>query len=234
MKGLGLVTNFLILTAELFVKVKETNSFRAPSFATRQSIPQRTRSNVRSALTRRYLTTDVFMSPFFDMNPVFSVEQPALFCTMYWLAANMVYLLRRSCIRNMSTTKLLQIRLARENGVTIPLYFTNLLVWQIFVNFLFPMLEPTSRLFGYVSFYYFYPNASGMGIIFEPVAVQGLHMNKRAKHQIRLDWHRFSVNVGPPGRDGFRHPPSVERNMPHLDVPKLGWKHWPWRRKHHV
>ena len=229
MKGRGLG---LLLT--LFVNVKETNSFRAPSFATRQNMSQKIKSTVQPALTRRYLTMDALMSPFFDVSPVFSAKQPAPFFTMYWLAANTVYLLRRSCIRNMSTTKLLQIRLTRENGVTIPLCLTNLLIWQLFVNFLFPMLEPTSRLFGYVSFYYFYPNASGMGIIFEPVAVQGLNMSKRAKHQIRLDWHRFSVNIGPPGRDGFRHPPSVERNLPHLDVPKLGWKHWPWRRKHHV
>eukprot|EP00814_Leptocylindrus_danicus_P012063 CAMPEP_0116013676 /NCGR_PEP_ID=MMETSP0321-20121206/5859_1 /TAXON_ID=163516 /ORGANISM="Leptocylindrus danicus var. danicus, Strain B650" /LENGTH=67 /DNA_ID=CAMNT_0003483253 /DNA_START=286 /DNA_END=489 /DNA_ORIENTATION=- len=57
-------------------------------------------------------------------------------------------------------------------------------------------------------------------------------MSKRAKRQIRLDWHRFSVNVGNVGRDGYRHPPSVELNLPHLDVPAKGWKHWPWRRRH--
>lgn len=158
-------------------------------------------------------------------------EQSTIFLTIYCLVANIIYLLRRSCVRNMPKRKLLQIRMTRENGVTIPLYITNLIAWQLFVNFIFPMLEPTSRVFGYVSFYYFYPNANGLGIVFEPLSVQDQPMSKRAKHQIRLDWHRFSVNVGNVGRDGYRHPPSVERNLPHLDVPQLGWKHWPWRRK---
>lgn len=159
-------------------------------------------------------------------------QQPVLFYTIYSFLANMIYLQRRSQIRNMHKRKLLQIRLTRETGVSIPLYMTNLLVWQFFVCIIFPLLEPLSRLFGHVSFYYFYPNASGLGIIFEPVAVQDLSMNKRAKHQVRLDWHRFSVNVGGIGRDGYRHPPSVEKNLPHLDVPRLGWKHWPWRRRY--
>ncbi|KAL3776318.1 hypothetical protein ACHAWO_002712 [Cyclotella atomus] len=132
----------------------------------------------------------------------------------------------------MSKRRLLQVRISREDGVSIPLYITNLLAWQFFVTFIFPFLEPIARLLGHVSFYYFYPNASGLGIVFEPLSVQDQSMNKRVKYQTRLDWHRFSVNVGGIGRDGYRHPPSVERNLPHLDVPRLGWKHWPWRRKY--
>lgn len=161
-----------------------------------------------------------------------SLKHPIIFCTIYSFLANMIYLQRRSCIRNMPKRKLLQIRTTREDGVSIHLYITNLLVWQIFVTFIFPILEPIARLFGHVSFYYFYPNASGLGIIFEPLSVQDQPMNKRVKYQTRLDWHRFSVNVGGIGRDGYRHPPSEEWNLPHLDVPRLGWKHWPWRRKY--
>ena len=89
-------------------------------------------------------------------------------------------------------------------------------------------------MFGHVFFYYFYPNARGLGVILELLLVQSFPVSNRAKHQIRVKWHRFSVDVGVVGTDGYRHPPSVERNLPHLDAPKLGLKHWPWRRRRSV
>ena len=146
----------------------------------------------------------------------------------------MAYLLRRSHLRNMPKRKLLQIRLAREAGVNLPLYVINIIIWQLFVTILFPILELILRLFEHVSYYYFYPNASGFGIILEPLSAQSLSMSERAKHQIRCDWHRFSVNIGAIGRDGYRHPPSISKNAPHIDIPRKGLKHWPWRRKHVV
>jgi hypothetical protein len=179
------------------------------------------------------VTTQAFLVHQHVPHGISPIVSSFVYCTIYLLATNLIYLFRRSSIRNMPKRKLLQIRITRD-GVTVPLYITNLVAWQLFVNFVFPILEPMSRLFGYVSFYYFYPNASGLGVIFEPLSVQDQSMTKRAKHQIRLDWHRFSVNVGNIGRDGYRHPPSVERNLPHLDVPILGWKHWPWRRKYSI
>jgi len=168
-------------------------------------------------------------------SPVFNqlIPTPGLF-TVYFLLANTIYLFRRSHLRKIPKRRLLKIRTTREEGVKIPLYIANIIAWQIFTLVVFPFLEVISRIFGYVSFYYFYPNASGCGIIFEPLAIQHLPMSKRTKQQIRLDWHRFSVNVGNVGRDGYRHPPSLERNLPHLDVPQLGWKHWPWRRRYPV
>ena len=42
---------------------------------------------------------------------------------------------------------------------------------------------------------------------------------------------RFKIHIGGIGRDGYRHPPSIVTNLPHLDIPKKGLKHWPWRRK---
>lgn len=194
------------------------------------------------------------ISTIIPQNPTFAIPT-------HFILTNIIYILRRSQIRNMSKRKLLQIRLTREDGVSLRLHATNIFVWQLFVIFIFPFLEPMSRLFGYVSFYYFYPNASGLGtflmiyhsfilidnfrssfsfsffftgIIFEPLSAQQLSMSKRTKSQIRCDWHRFSFNVGAVGRDGYRHPPSIERNVPHLDIPKLGWKHWPWRRRCNV
>ena len=160
--------------------------------------------------------------------------QSTIYISIYIFITNLTYLLRRSHIRKMPKRKLLQIRLAREAGVSIPLYITNIFIWQLFVTILFPSLELISRIFGYVSYYYFYPNASGFGIIWEPLSAQSLSMSERAKHQIRCDWHRFSVNVGAIGRDGYRHPPSVSKHAPHIDIPMKGLKHWPWRRKMNV
>jgi len=65
----------------------------------------------------------------------------------------------------------------------------------------------------------------------EPRNVQHLRQAERAKHQIRIDWHRFDLNIGNIGRQGYRHPPAVSMNLPHIDMPKKGMKHWPWRRK---
>ena len=133
----------------------------------------------------------------------------------------------------MPKRKLLKIRITREEGVSWPLYFVIIAVWQLFVS-LFPFVEPIARVFGMVSFFYSYPNAGGVGLLLEPVSVQHLKMNKRSKKQIRFDWHRFKVNVGNVGRDGFRHPPCVEKNLPHIDMPSKGLKHWPWRRRHQI
>lgn len=133
----------------------------------------------------------------------------------------------------MSKRKLLKIRTTREDGVSWSLFFTTIITWQTFVA-LFPMVETIARIFGMVSFFYSYPNAGGLGVIVEPLAIQDLSMNKRVKHQIRLDWHRFNVNIGEIGRDGFRHPPCVKKNVPHVDMPSKGLKHWPWRRRHKI
>ncbi|KAL7444502.1 hypothetical protein ACHAXM_009361 [Skeletonema potamos] len=171
--------------------------------------------------------------PFLPSILSFVTRRRTLFA-LYILIANTTYLHRRSHLRKMTKRKLLQIRTTREEGVNIGMYITNIVAWQVFVTCIFPILEPLSRIFGYVSFYYFYPNANGCGIIFEPLSVQHLPMKKRQRSQLRLDWHEFSVNVGNIGRDGFRHPPCVVRNLPHLDIPRLQMKHWPWRRKHRL
>ena len=90
-------------------------------------------------------------------------SSPTISIPAYCFVANFIYICRRSSIRNMSKRKLLKIRLTREEDVSLQLYITNVLTWQLFVTLVYPLLEPMSRLFGYVSFYYFYPNASGMG-----------------------------------------------------------------------
>ena len=149
----------------------------------------------------------------------------------YILSANLVYLARRSQLRNMPKRTILRIRTTREPGVSRRLFFVLVISWQLFVLTIFPLAEPVARLFGRTVLYYTYPNAHGAGIILEPLDVQHLPASKRTREQIRFDWHRFSVNRGGVGRDGYRHPPAVKLNLPHIDLPRRGLKHWPWRRK---
>lgn len=153
----------------------------------------------------------------------------------YQVGCNFIYLARRSHLRNMSKRELFRIRLTREENMSKVVHLVSILTWQAFVA-VFPFIEIFLRIFFQkVAFFYGYPNANGFGIILERLDKQHLvKPNQRSKHQIRFDWHRFKVNVGDIGRDGYRHPPTVELNRPHLDIPSLGMKHWPHRRRYHV
>ena len=151
--------------------------------------------------------------------------------TIYMATSNVLYLFRRAKLRQTTPYDILRIRMTLEDGVSRRLFALYILAWQLFVV-AFPLSECVARLCGHASFFYSYPNAQGFGYILEPLAVQHLPGNKRAKEQLRLDWHRFSYNVGNVGRDGYRHPPTVKKNLPHFDFPRKQLKHWPWRRQH--
>lgn len=163
----------------------------------------------------------------FDAGPL----TPVLAASAYMFLSNVLYLARRAKLRRVSMLKILRFRTEREPGFTLVKFVVCLLAWQALVM-IFPVTEPVARSFGYASFFYSYPNAKGGGYIFEPLAVQDLPSNNRTRAQVRLDWHKFKFNVGNIGRDGFRHPPAIERNLPHIDIPEKGIKHWPWRRRH--
>jgi len=152
---------------------------------------------------------------------------------LYLIVSNAGYLWRRAALRRTSMFDIFRIRTTLEPGVSLRFFGLYLLAWQVLV-LVYPLTETVAWFFGYASFFYSYPNAKGGGYILEPLSVQNLPGNKRAKEQLRLDWHRFKYNRGRVGRDGFKHPPSVERNLPHVDIPKKQVKHWPWRRRHGV
>ena len=171
-------------------------------------------------------------APFSVLEPVLS--SPPMMGAIYMTAANYVYLARRAHLRRRRKREILRLRVVREPGVSWSLFSVFVVSWQLFVLF-YPLVEPIASLFGFASFMYAYPNAHGVGFILEPVQTrEGASVGDRTKSQIRLDWHRFSVNVGDIGRDGYRHPPTVEKNLPHLDIHRWGMKHWPWRRRHSV
>lgn len=148
----------------------------------------------------------------------------------YMVASNLVYLGRRALLRHQTMRYIWDVRTTRAPGVSRAMYLLFLVAWQFLVS-LYPLLEPLAWSSGWTCFFYSYPRAKGGGYILEPLRVQDLPANKRARAQCRLDWHEFKYNIGYVGRDGFRHPPSVKRNLPHFDIPGLGIKHWPWRRQ---
>jgi hypothetical protein len=157
---------------------------------------------------------------------------PAVTSILYITLTNAIYLTRRAHIRLVRKRDIWSYRTTRNPGMSLPLYILSLLAWQFFATCLYPIIEPIATVcFGYVSFMYDYPNAHGVGYILEPITAQSLCMSKRTKTQIRFDWHEFEINVGKVGRDGYRHPPCVTYNLPHIDIPQLGVKHWPWRRR---
>jgi hypothetical protein len=57
-------------------------------------------------------------------------------------------------------------------------------------------------------------------------------LSVRWKQSMKDAMSEFKFNVGNIGQDGFRHPPAIERNLPHIDITRKGIKHWPWRRRH--
>lgn len=157
---------------------------------------------------------------------------PAITSILYVTLTNAIYLARRASIRKLRKRDIWAYRTTRTPGMSLPLYIISLLSWQFFVTCLYPVIEPFASLFfGYVTFMYDYPNAHGVGYIFEPITAQSSCMSKRTKTQIRFDWHEFEIDIGMVGRDGYRHPPCVTYNLPHVDIPRWGVKHWPWRRR---
>ena len=185
---------------------------------------------ISSAVISSAVSTMTSSPPLFIQN-LGAISPQLMTSATYLTISNIIYLSRRSHLRQMPKRQLWKIRTTREPGVSIPLFLTIVFVWQSFVLF-FPIVETVCRIaLQRVSFFYSYPNAGGFGIILEPLNVQDLKQSARAKKQVRFDWHRFSLNVGAVGRDGYRHPPVVVRNLPHIDAPQRGMKHWPWRRK---
>lgn len=147
----------------------------------------------------------------------------------YVFAANVAYILRRSRLhKRLRPGDVVRMHTARD-GMSFKHFVTCLLCWQVFVAFLWPALELACRLKSHASFLYYYPKAAGLGIVMEPLSCMHLPGGKRRKYQVRVDWHQIPINVGPCARNGFRHPPTIRRNLPHVDIPARSIRHWPWR-----
>lgn len=93
--------------------------------------------------------------------------------------------------------------------------------------------------------FYDYPGANGCGMIIEERTAQqagheyfadGAAAGRRRAQLLRLDWHRFKLCSLPvpskPRSRGSepRQHRAVHVNLPHLDLPRAGVEHWPWRQ----
>ena len=103
--------------------------------------------------------------------------------------------------------------------------------WLFIFQPVYPLLEALLYPFDLAAFWFYYPKARGSGLVIDGCALRRNGKRGNAAQVFRLDWHRFDVNVGrayPP--PGGRHPPSVTCNLPHIDLPQRGVRHWPWRQ----
>mmetsp|Transcript_32894 Transcript_32894/g.79576 ORF Transcript_32894/g.79576 Transcript_32894/m.79576 type:complete len:284 (+) Transcript_32894:86-937(+) len=139
---------------------------------------------------------------------------------MAWQVLVLVYPIVEPCVRLFGTTQFQGLFFGNSSSTTMPPPS--------------PSYPKNNDQSGWTIFFYSYPKAQGGGYILEPLACQHLGANQRAKQQIRFDWHSFKYNVGPIGRDGYRHPPAIERNLPHIDIPRYQMRHWPWRKQYKI
>ena len=105
-------------------------------------------------------------------------------------------------------------------------------LWLLLFQPVYPLLEAALYPCDLAAFYFYYPKARGAGLVVDSRARRRGGARGSKAQVLRLDWHRFELNVGkryPPPNPG-RHPPSVLFNLPHLDLPQCGVRHWPWRQ----
>ena len=153
----------------------------------------------------------------------------------YLASSAAVYCHRRASLHSLTPREVLRRHLTKEpewpagiRGVVG--FWMSAAIWLLGFQLCYPLLEIGLRPFGLASFYYYYPNANGFGLLVEKIKTQS-----QKRQVLRLDWHRFNVNVGRPGRPyeyggTSRHGPSIELNLPHIDLPMRGVRHWPWRQ----
>jgi hypothetical protein len=111
-------------------------------------------------------------------------------------------------------------------------HICHVLLWLFVFQPAYPLLETVLFPFDLAAFWFYYPKARGSGLIIDSRALRRAGKRGNAAQVLRLDWHRFELNVGkayPPPNTG-RHPPSVLCNLPHVDLPQRGTRHWPWRQ----
>ena len=167
------------------------------------------------------------------MHPMLTFSpSPAIAATTHVVASAACYCLRRGVLHELGAREVARRHCTFESGWPpgprgVAGFALSVAAWLLLYLPVYPLLEPALRVKGIASFYYYYPNANGAGVLFERLSDR--------KQVLRLDWHRFQINVGKSGRKYAhggvsRHPPAVLLNLPHIDLPTLGVRHWPWRQ----
>ena len=112
------------------------------------------------------------------------------------------------------------------------LHAAHVLGWLLLFLPCYPLLEAALYPLDMACFWFYYPKARGCGCIVESRALRRGGKRGNGAQLLRVDWHRFELNVGPsyPLPNTGRHPPRASCNLPHVDLPQRGVRHWPWRQ----
>ena len=171
------------------------------------------------------------------MLPLHALPRPAL-ATAYIAATASAYCFRRAVLHNLSPFEVLRRHVQWESGWPAGArgvigFWASVLAWLVIFCPAYPLLAFGLRPAGFSSFFYYYPNANGAGLLIE-------RLSPLREQVLRVDWHRFNVKVGKPGRpfeqSGLfglplgvsHHPPAIELNLPHLDFGSV--RHYPWKQ----
>ncbi|EKX40437.1 hypothetical protein GUITHDRAFT_142753 [Guillardia theta CCMP2712] len=100
--------------------------------------------------------------------------------------------------------------------------------WLVFLLVYIP-LQCTLDLFGFAALYYYYPAAYGAGVLIERMT-KAPGLSKEKVQIVRLDWHRFKLCVEQQTKQGRWCGSALYVNLPHIDIPSTGLKHWPWKQ----
>lgn len=154
----------------------------------------------------------------------------------YVAASTALYCFRRAALHKLTAAEVLRRHLTYEPGWPAGFrgrvgFAASFIAWLALFQPIYPLLELGLRMNNLASFFYYYPNANGAGLLVQRISPK--------EQVLRLDWHRFNVNVGMAGKTaecglGYeyvsRHPPSMQLNRLHCDFPTMGVRHWPWRQ----
>jgi len=144
----------------------------------------------------------------------------------YFLGSLYSYCRRSGYRHGIGSWEVLAKKLRRPNNMRCRTFAAALFGWLCFIWF-YPMLEIICSVLGRSTFFYYYPNAQGAGMIFSPAWSTASARDVR-NQAVRLDWHLIHIQV--PSGAGDYQSSSVTLNVPHLTVPAHGLKAWPWKQ----
>jgi len=153
----------------------------------------------------------------------------AAFASAYIVAACCYYCSRHGAFSNQSARAIFIGKFLRPKEMSHGAFLLACTGWLGFL-LLYPLAEPLAALLGYSLFYFYYPNADGAGLIFQPRKTSWSLGRSPLSENIRLDWHRFNINVGAPLPTGGFAPPKRQLNLPHINSAARRLRTWPWRQ----
>lgn len=141
-----------------------------------------------------------------------------------WILLNMVlYARRRGRLHDLDAMEVLRRHLDPH-----PHFGIVFAGWVAFLALYAPVQLILEAFFDCAVYYYAYPCARGAGLLVEKKTAPCT--SKVEKQLLRVDWHRFKLCVTGKAKTGRWVGHSIVVNLPHIDVPSTGVKHWPWKQ----